>query len=159
MDLGSSSRGRDMLGRYTSGPLIMLRETTVHMKVLKAGALYFAFVFGTGFVLGPIRILWAVPRFGTRTAELMEMPVMLVVVVLAARFTVRRLAVPFTRSSRLGMGLVALALLLSSEFTFVLRLRGLSFSEYLAGMDPVSGTVYYIMLGVYAIMPYLVDRR
>jgi hypothetical protein len=31
------------------------------MQTLKAGMLYFAIVFGTGFVLGPIRILWAVP--------------------------------------------------------------------------------------------------
>jgi hypothetical protein len=36
------------------------------MQILKAGTLYFALVFGAGFVLGPIRMLWAVPRFGTR---------------------------------------------------------------------------------------------
>jgi hypothetical protein len=35
------------------------------MQILKAGVLYFALVFGAGFVLGPIRILWAVPRLGT----------------------------------------------------------------------------------------------
>jgi hypothetical protein len=39
-------------------------------KVLKAGALYFALVFGAGFVLGSIRVLWLVPRIGERTAEL-----------------------------------------------------------------------------------------
>lgn len=55
------------------------------MNVLKAGALYFAIVFGAGFVLGPIRVLWLVPRVGTRVAELMEMPVMLLVSVLSAR--------------------------------------------------------------------------
>jgi len=31
------------------------------MQTLKAGVLYFAIVFGAGFVLGPIRILWVVP--------------------------------------------------------------------------------------------------
>jgi hypothetical protein len=36
------------------------------MQVLKAGVLYFVLVFGAGFVVGPIRILWVVPRFGTR---------------------------------------------------------------------------------------------
>lgn len=50
------------------------------IEVLKAGALYFALVFGAGFVLAPLRLFWAAPRFGTRTAELMEMPVMLVAV-------------------------------------------------------------------------------
>lgn len=45
------------------------------MQILKAGALYFALAFGAGFVLGTIRVLWAVPRFGERTAELMETPI------------------------------------------------------------------------------------
>jgi hypothetical protein len=47
------------------------------MQVLKAGAVYFAVMFAVGFVQGTIRTLWVVPRFGARTAELMEMPVML----------------------------------------------------------------------------------
>jgi len=41
-------------------------------QILKTGILYFAFVFGVGFVLGSIRVLWAVPHFGVRMAELME---------------------------------------------------------------------------------------
>ena len=32
-------------------------------KILKAGALYFALVFGAGFVLGTIRTLWIRPEF------------------------------------------------------------------------------------------------
>ena len=66
------------------------------MQVLKASALYFVLVFGAGFVLGPIRILWLVPRVGERTAELIEAPIMLVVIVLAARWIARRLAAPPT---------------------------------------------------------------
>lgn len=60
------------------------------MKTLKAGLFYFALVFGAGFVLGTIRILWIVPNFGTRTAELMETPIMLVVIIFAALWIVRR---------------------------------------------------------------------
>ena len=81
------------------------------MRVLKAGALYFAAVFGAGFILGPIRILWAVPRFGPRVAELMETPLMLAVIIVAARAIVRRVAIPPAPAPRLGMGGVALALL------------------------------------------------
>ena len=84
---------------------------------------------------------------------------MFVVTVVAARWIVRRVAVPSTPSSRLGMGCVALGLLLLAEFTLVLWLRALSISEYLATRDPVSATVYYAMLGVFAIMPLLVGRR
>jgi len=129
------------------------------MQILKTGILYFVFVFGAGFVLGSIRVLWAVPHFGARMAELMETPIMFLVTIVAARWLVRRLAVPCTLFSRLGMGCVALALLLVAEFTLVLWLRGLSISDYLASRDPVSGTVYYVMLGVFAIMPLLVARR
>jgi len=129
------------------------------MQVLKAGALYFGVVFGAGLALGTIRTLWIVPRVGTRTAELMETPIMLVVTIVAARWTVLRLAVPSAPSARLGMGGIALVLLLVAEFGFVLGLRGLSIREYLATRDPVSGTVYYAMLGVFAIMPLLVARR
>jgi len=92
-------------------------------------------------------------------AELMETPIMFVVTILAARWIVRRLAVPPKPSSRLGMGCVGLGLMLVAEFTLVLWLRGLSISEYLASRDPVSGTVYYVMLGVFCIMPLLVAPR
>jgi hypothetical protein len=47
------------------------------MPIVKAGVLYFALVFGTGFLLGTVRTLWIVPLVGTRT-ELMETPIMLV---------------------------------------------------------------------------------
>jgi len=119
------------------------------MQILRAGLLYFALVFGAGFVLGPIRIWWVVPCVGVRVAELMEAPIMLV----------RLLAVPSTPSSRLSMGCIAVGPLLVAEFTLVARRRGLSVREYLATRDPVSGTVYYVVLGVFAIMPLLVARR
>jgi hypothetical protein len=129
------------------------------MRILKAGVLYFALVFGAGFVLGTIRTLWIVPRVGTRMAELMETPIMLVITIFAARWTVRRLVVPSTPPARLGMGFVALGLVLVAEFTLVLWLRGLTIREYFASRDPVAGTVYYVMLAVFAVMPLLVARR
>lgn len=63
-----------------------------------------------------------------------------------------------TPFARLGIGLVALALLLVAEFP-VLWLRGLTISQYFAGRDPVAGTVYIVMLLVFATMPLLVARR
>jgi hypothetical protein len=110
-------------------------------------------------VLGPIRVMWLVPRFGTRAAELMEMPIMLAVTILAARWIVRRPGLLPTPSKRLGVGIVALALLLMAELTLVLWLRGLTIHEYIASRDPVAGTVYIVMLGAFAIMPLLFTRR
>ena len=129
------------------------------MKILKAGMLYFALVFGAGFVLGPIRMLWVVPRVGTRIAELMESPIMLVVIIVAARWLVRRLAVPPEPSSRLGMGFLALALLMIAEISLVGPLQGYSVNEYFSSRDPISGAVYYVMLLVYALMPFLLAQR
>ena len=57
------------------------------------------------------------------------------------------------------MGGIALSLLPIAEFTLVLWLRGFSIKESLAARDPVAGTVYYVVLGVFAVMPLLVARR
>jgi hypothetical protein len=53
-------------------------------ETLKAGVVYFALVFGAGFVLGTIRTLWVAPRVGVRTAELAEAPMMFGISILAA---------------------------------------------------------------------------
>jgi hypothetical protein len=129
------------------------------MQLLKVSVLYFALVFGAGFALGIPRTLWLVPRVGTRTAELLEMPIMLVVTILAARWIVGRFAVPPAVSSRLAVGAIALGLVLTAELTLVLGLRGLSIRQYLAKRDPISGTAYYLMLVLFAIAPALVARK
>jgi hypothetical protein len=41
----------------------------------------------------------------------------------------------------------------------VLQVRGLTIREYIVSRDPVAGTVYIVMLGLFAIMPLLVARR
>lgn len=123
------------------------------------GVLYFGLVFGTGFILGPIRVLWLAPRVGERWAELIELPLMIVVIVLAARFLVRRLAVPPTVPARLAMGLLALALVLAAEFSLVLWVRGMTLGDYFASRDPVAGTAYYLTLAFFAALPLLLAQR
>ena len=125
------------------------------MKATKAGLLYFALVFGAGFALGAIRVLWLVPKVGDRAAELMESPVMLAVIVLAARGVTKRLAVPAAAGSRLAMGFIGLALTLAAEFGLVLWLRGITLEDYFDGRDPVTALVYYALLGVFALTPLL----
>jgi hypothetical protein len=87
------------------------------------------------------------------------MPVMAAVMVFAARWTIRHFSVSPRPAGRLGMGFLALGLLLAAEFSLVLKLRGLSIHEYLAARDPVSGTAYYVSLVLFAVMPLLVERR
>ncbi len=56
------------------------------------------------------------------------------------------------------MGCIALIFMLITEFGFVLWIRGLSIKEYFATRDPVSGTAYYLLLVVFAIMPVFISR-
>jgi hypothetical protein len=129
------------------------------MKILTAGVCYFALVFSAGFILGIIRTLFLIPLTGTRNAELLEMPIMFAVTIFAARWIVRRFTIPYKIFDRLSFGFIALALLLSVEFTLVLWLRGISISEYFATRDPVSGAVYYAALLVFALMPVFVAHK
>lgn len=125
-------------------------------RLVRAGLLYFALTFGAGFVLGPLRILILVPRLGTRIAELVELPVMIAITWLAARWVTGRLAVPPRPAPRLAMGAIAGALLLAAEFTLVLRLRGLTLDEYFATRDPVASAAYYAAVLLLVVMPVLV---
>ena len=81
---------------------------------------------------------------------------MFVVIVLSARWVARHLAVPPSFAGRLPVGLVGLGLLLLAEFAVVLFLRGLTIAEYFASRDPVAGTVYIVMVVLFALMPFLV---
>jgi len=127
-------------------------------ETLKAGVLYFALVFAAGFVLGTIRTLWAVPRFGVRAAELVEAPIMFGVSILAARWVVRHVGIPPQWPRRLAVGCIALCLMLLVEFTAVLWIRGLTIRGCLEARDPVSGAVYLATLGAFAVIPIFVGR-
>jgi len=127
-------------------------------QTVKAGVTYFALVLGAGFVLGSIRVPFLVPRLGERVAELIEMPFMFVVIVSAARFITGKFALPATLSARLGAGFLALFLSIGAEFLLAAALQDRSLSEYIASRDPVSGSVYLAMLGVFSLMPLILAR-
>jgi hypothetical protein len=55
------------------------------MRIAAAAMLYFAVVFGVGFLLGPIRVLWLEPKLGPTGASLCEAPFLLLTMVIAAR--------------------------------------------------------------------------
>ncbi len=126
------------------------------MRTLKASFGYFLLVFAVGFALGAIRVPFVVPRLGVRWAELLEMPLMLLASFLAARLCVRRYG-PFSAVRRVGIGALALALLVAAELGLTVAL-GQSVREYIAGRDPVSGVAYLISLAVFAALPLIVGR-
>jgi hypothetical protein len=126
---------------------------------VKAAVLYFALVMATGFVLGTIRVPLIVPRLGERYAELLEMPFMFVAIVLAARYVIRRFDLPPHASIRLQIGFAALAMSIVVELLLAMALQGRSLAEFIASRDPVSGSVYLLMLLLFALMPMILGQR
>jgi len=120
---------------------------------LLAALLYFALVMGTGFALGCVRIPLLVPRIGERYAELIEMPLMFLAIVFAARHVVNRFALSPRLGIRLQVGFVALAMSVVAELTLAMVLQDRSVAAYIASRDPVSGSVYLVMLMMFALMP------
>lgn len=125
--------------------------------MLRAAAVYFLCVFGAGFVLGAVRVPLLEPRFGERTAELVELPFMVAISLLVARWRVRR--TPGLRAARqLAVGGLALLLLLAAECTlgFLLEQRGPL--AVLFDRDPVAGSAYWVALIVFALAPWWFSR-
>lgn len=124
--------------------------------VLRAALVYFAIVFAAGFALGVVRVPLLEPRLGERAAQLIEMPIMLVVVYLAAGHVVRR---GVARERWLAVGGSALALLLGAELLLVIAFSEQGLEADLASRDPVAGAAYLASLVLFALMPWLRARR
>jgi len=129
------------------------------MLVVKIGAVYFVLVFAVGWVLGPIRELWVIPRFGRPAGVLFEAPIMLAAIIAAARWVVRHYFVDYSLETRVSIGLVALGLLFIAEITGIWWIRDMSISDYFATFDTLTGGVFLLLLLLFAAMPMLVERR
>lgn len=102
------------------------------MRVLGAGALYFALVFAVGFVLGALRVLVLAPALGQWGALLLELPVLLAASWLVAGRVILWCGLPAGWAPRLGMGAVAFALLMGAEFALGQLLFGRDLAAHLA---------------------------
>jgi hypothetical protein len=56
------------------------------------------------------------------------------------------------------MGGIALGLMLVAEFTLGLWIRGMTIRDYFEARDPVSGPVYFVTLGAFAVIPIFAGR-
>ncbi|MBV5290312.1 hypothetical protein [Pelodictyon phaeoclathratiforme] len=128
-------------------------------KIIRAGFLYFAFVLGTGFVLGSFRVPFLVPRLGERWAELAEMPIMAFVIFYSAGYILRRFPEINQAGTSLLVGFLALALSVFAELGLATLLQEQTLVAYIASRDKVSGSVYLVLLLVFALMPWLRLRK
>lgn len=125
--------------------------------ILRAALAYFGVVFGVGFLLGLLRVPLLVPRIGERWAEILEMPFMLVAIGLSARWMVAKFGFRGRGGAALWTGIIAAAILLLVEFGIVLVVRGMTLAEFISRRDPVSGTLYYLMIFIFALVPALIS--
>jgi hypothetical protein len=138
------------------GPAKGRRVGTQFMPgTIRAALAYFALVLGAGFLLGMVRVPFVVPRLGERWAELAEMPIMAVTIFFAAGYVLRRFPTIRLPGRALVVGFLALALSVLAELGLAVSLQSQTLGEYLASRDRVSGSVYLIMLVVFALMPRL----
>lgn len=124
----------------------------------RIGAVYFALVFGAGFLLGVLRVPLLEPVAGARAAQLLEMPLMAGVVVLAARWLVQRERPAVATVSCLAAGVMAAAGVAVADLLVGLVLRGMSAAEVLAARDPAVTAAYWAVLAGMAAVPSLLAR-
>jgi hypothetical protein len=126
---------------------------------IRAALACFALVFAAGFAFGTIRMLWLVPALGSETAAVLaELPFMIAISWLAARFTVRRFAVP--RGARAAaMGALAFALLMGAEAALGILAFGQSAGEWARALFALPGILGLSGQIAFAFFPLIAARR
>ncbi len=127
------------------------------MRLAAAAALYFAIVFGVGFLLGPIRVFWLEPWLGKTAAVLCETPFLLVAMIVAARWVPTKVGLRAGLGSLAAMGVGALVVQQIADFAVGIALRGMTASELVANFITPAGVIYAALLLAFAAMPALVN--
>jgi hypothetical protein len=129
------------------------------MRLFLASAAYFLFVFGVGFLLGPIRVIWLEPRLGPVLATLCEAPFLLLAIVCAAQWVPKSMRMTLDLRSSLTVGLGALVMQQLADFGIGLGIRGISVSQQIAHFATPEGAIYTALLLIFALMPAALNRR
>ena len=124
------------------------------MRVTLAMLFYFGLVFGTGFLLGPIRVLWLEPRFGPIIATACEAPFLLLAILIAARWVPRVLNIRRDSKALVLIGVGSLVLLQIADFTIGFWLRGFTPKEQFVQLLTGQGSIYAALLALFAVMPW-----
>ena len=120
---------------------------------LKAGMLYFAFVFAVGFLLGIVRTLLLAPRIGELPAVIVELPVILACSWLICRRLIGRFRISPDPGSGMVMGSVALALLLGAEAALSILVLDNSLDGYLGSFRTAHGLAGLAGQVVFGLIP------
>ncbi|MGB8811895.1 MAG: hypothetical protein WCC57_01785 [Paracoccaceae bacterium] len=100
-------------------------------NVIIAALVYFATVFSAAFAIGVLRTLVIAPAIGEMAAVLIEVPIVLALSWWVCAWVLRRIPVP-TGLGRIGMGVVAFALLMVAELLLSILIGHRTVAEHLA---------------------------
>lgn len=123
---------------------------------LRAGVFYFATVFAAGFLLGTLRVLLLIPILGEVPAVLIELPVMLGISWISARWLIDRFAVPPDFASLGAMGAVGFALLMLAETLLGLLAFGRSIADQTDAALSLPGAMGLSAQVAFGLMPLFV---
>ncbi len=123
-----------------------------------AGLVYFAIVFGAGFVFGIARVLVIEPGLGDFAAVTLELPLILAVAWFASRWAVRRWSVPARSNARIAMGAVAFGTLMLAEFLLSYLMDGTDMAGFLLRYREAANLLGLIGQLAFASFPLLQAR-
>ena len=126
---------------------------------LQAGFVYFALIFSAGLILGMLRIFVLLPRMAPSIAVLIELPVILVICWFAAKWAVRKFAVPAIVEDRLVMGASAFVFLMLAESILATVSFDRALAGYLASFATPEGAIGLAGQMFFAMFPYLLLKR
>jgi ABC-type uncharacterized transport system permease subunit len=121
----------------------------------KAGTVYFALVFGAGFILGTLRVLIVTPKLGESVAVALELPVMLALSWVACSWVTARLDVPEKWTVRLSMGAYAFSVLMLAELGISTLMLGRSVLEHLGHYRELPALLGLVAQILFAFFPLL----
>jgi uncharacterized membrane protein len=135
----------------------VLWDIAMAVIIVRLAFLYCLFTFLTGCIFGFIRLGYVVPVYHVRasTAELFEMPIMVLVTVFWAWFTIRKFEIPKVAWMRLAVGLVGLLFMLVTEFVGRVILYEEGWTKGILEEDLIASEAFGGTLLVFGLMPWL----
>jgi hypothetical protein len=140
-------------------PEAALSRKPLAIRIVGAAVLYFIIVFGVGFFLGPIRVLWLEPAIGQTAATLCEAPLLLAAIWFAALWVPRKFGITGNKWSLFKMGVIALGILILADIGVGTAIRGITWAEQFAYFATPARLMYLGLLVAFALMPALVTNR
>jgi len=142
--------------------------------IITSSLLYTLQVLIAGILCGTVRVPLLEPLLGERTAQLLEMPIMGMVILRSARAIVKRAVaemkvgatrlkpgvVSIGKGDWLIIGVLSLFWLLVVEigvYAWIHRGEGMGWQGWIWDRDPVAGLVFFGMLGVFALFPAVIE--